>query len=83
MPLRAIAYHKAISVDALAEMFKAEWNQLVATTSFIQCPKCGAKFAVFLQQKDDPDNKSYLTDLEKRISEDCCNGKHLSEFRLA
>jgi hypothetical protein len=81
--LRAIAYHESISVDALNKIFKSEWNQLFGANTFAHCKKCGALFAVFLQDSNDPENGPYVGELEKRITEDCQSGKHQSiEIRL-
>jgi hypothetical protein len=83
MALRAIAFHESISVNALERLFKSEWHQLFAATTFAHCKKCGALFAVFLPKSDDPENGPYVAELEKRITEDCKAGKHsLVEIRL-
>jgi len=83
MPLRAIAYHESISVNALEKTFQSEWHQLFAATTFASCKKCGVLFAVFLPKSDDLNNGPYVGELEKRITEDCKAGKHvLVEIRL-
>ena len=60
MSLRAMAFHEAISVDALDEIFKADANALFAGTTVGRCFKCGMRFAVFFPDKDDPHNGEYL-----------------------
>ena len=84
MSLRAIAFHESISVGKLAELYKSEWNQLFAAAPTVaHCSKCRTQFAVFLPSSDDPQNMSYVTTLENRISEDCDKGKHSRiEMRL-
>ncbi len=80
MPLRATAFHEAISVERLDELFRSDWNQLFAGTTAAQCPQCGARFAVFFQDAGDRDNGEYLAQMEKMISDDCNSGKHRPEF---
>jgi hypothetical protein len=60
MPLRATAFHEAISVNALEEIFKAYANVLFAGTLATKCSKCGLRFAVFFPVKDDPQNEEWL-----------------------
>jgi hypothetical protein len=83
MSLAAIGFHESISVKKLEDLFKSEWNQLFAATTFAHCKKCGTLFAVFLPKSDDPQNGPYVAELEGRISKDCDKGKHsLVEIRL-
>jgi hypothetical protein len=76
MPLRAIAFHENISVENLEKLFKAEWNQLFANTTFAHCKGCKRLYAVFLADGNDKNNGDYVAELEKRISDDCNGGKH-------
>jgi hypothetical protein len=83
MSLKAIAFHESVSLGKLQELFRSEWNQLFAATTFAHCKKCRALYGVFLPQIDDPQNGPYVADLETRISENCDNGRHsLAEIRL-
>ena len=80
--LLAIAFHEAISVPRLEELFRSEWNQLFAGTTAAHCKICGRQFAVFFPQAEDPDNLNYLMFVEERIAANCSDGKHASEISL-
>jgi len=83
MALRAIAFHESISTEKLEKLFRSEWNQLFAATTFAHCPTCKVLYAVYLPNTDDKNNLDYLGDLEKEIAKDCSKGKHsLQEIRL-
>jgi len=70
-------------VDRLEKLFKSDSNQLFAGSTFAHCPRCKTLYAVFLPSIDDKKNLEYVFDLEKRIAEDCNNGKHaLPEIQL-
>jgi hypothetical protein len=58
--LLAAAFHEAVSVQRLAELFRSDWNQLFAGTTVGHCPKCRQQFAVFFSSSDDPKNLDYL-----------------------
>jgi hypothetical protein len=80
MPLRATAFHEAISVTALEELFKADANVLFAGTLATKCPRCGLRFAVFFPAKDDPQNDEYRKQVETMIANDCNHGKHRGTY---
>jgi hypothetical protein len=63
MILRAIAFHEAISVQKLEEIFKADANPVFGGTLSAKCPTCGLRFAVFFAAYDDPQNRDYLAKL--------------------
>jgi rRNA maturation protein Nop10 len=83
MALRAAAFHDAISVNALEEIFKADTNALFAGTLATRCPKCGLRFAVFFPAKDDPQNEEYREQIETMIANDCKGGKHRGTYSFA
>lgn len=83
MPLRAIAFHEAISVKKLEEIFKADPNALFGGTLAGACSKCKAKFAVFFPAKDDPHNSEYLAQLNEVIAKDCRGGRHGGEYSFS
>lgn len=80
--LLATAFHEAISVQRLADLFRSDWNQLFAGTTVGHCQKCGRQFAVFFQSSDDPQNLDYLKQIEEMIGKDCREAKHIEEIRL-
>ncbi len=82
MPLRAAAFHEAISRARLDELFRSERNQLFAGTTAGHCAKCGAQFAVFFPTDNDPENLNYLETIKQRISDDCNEGRHVAEILL-
>jgi rRNA maturation protein Nop10 len=82
MPLRATAFHEAISVSALEEIFKADANVLFAGTLATKCPKCGLRFAMFFPANDDPQNGEYRSQVEVMIANDCNRGKHVGTYSL-
>jgi hypothetical protein len=81
--LLAVAFHEAISVPRLEELFRSDWNQLFAGTTAARCKVCGRQFAVFFPRADDPDNLNYLMIVEERIAADCRDGKHIAEISLS
>ena len=81
--LLAIAFHEAVSVEKLSELFRSDTNQLFAGTAAVQCPSCRRRFAVFFPQLDDPDNVSYLGRIEELVAVDCQDGKHSAEVSLS
>ena len=81
--LIAVALHDSISADKLEDLFKSEWNQLFAATTFAHSKKCRHLYAVFLPKSGDLENGPCIAALESRIAEDCDKGKHsLTEIRL-
>jgi hypothetical protein len=80
--LLAIAFHEAVSVERLEQLFKSEQNQLFAGTTAAHCKVCGRQFAVFFPQSDDPENMKYLTEIKNRIERDCRDSKHSAEISL-
>ena len=66
----------------MEEIFGTDWNHLFGTSNATACAKCGAGFALFFPQKDDPDNRSYARSIEVKIAEDCKEGKHSQEIVL-
>jgi hypothetical protein len=80
MTLRAIAFHEAISVQKLEEIFNADANVLFGGTLRAKCPTCGLKFAVFFPAYDDPENQDYLAKLQGLIASDCKDGRHRAEY---
>lgn len=80
--LLAAAFHEAVSVGKLAELFKSDSAQLFAGTTAAHCPKCRAQFAVFFPSSDDPENFAYLKQVEGMLAADCRDGKHVSEISL-
>jgi hypothetical protein len=80
--LLATAFHEAVSVDKLADLFRSDWNQLFAGTTVGHCPKCRRQFAIFFPSSDDAHNLDYLKQIEEMIGKDCCEGKHVAEIRL-
>jgi hypothetical protein len=80
--LLAVAFHEAISVQRMAELFKTDWNQLFAGNTVGHCPKCRNQFAIFLPSSDDPKNFDYVKQIEEIIGNDCRAGKHVAEVRL-
>jgi hypothetical protein len=81
--MRAAAFHESVSTGRLEEVFRSPLNQVFATTAVLECSGCRARFAVFLQIADDPDNEAYLQVINRRIAEDCKDGKHTREIRIA
>lgn len=82
MTTRAIAFHESVASDKLQELFGSDGPQLFSSSQATGCGKCRARFAIFFPDKSDPDNISYIRDLEVTIAEDCTNGKHSQEVRL-
>lgn len=82
MPTRAIAFHESVSAKKLEELFRSDWHQLFAGTTVGHCKRCGGQFAIFFPSGDDKDNTRYLFDLEKMISDDCREGRHIAEYRI-
>jgi hypothetical protein len=80
--LLATAFHEAISVQRLADLFQSDWNQLFAGTTVGHCAKCGRQFAIFFPSSDNPKNLDYLKQIEEMIANDCREGKHVAEIRL-
>jgi hypothetical protein len=80
--LLAVAFHEAISVNKLDELFRSDLNQLFAGTTAAHCPKCRRQFAVFFPSSDDPQNVDYLKTIEEMIANDCRDGKHVAEIGL-
>jgi hypothetical protein len=78
--LRAIAFHEAISVQKLEEIFNADANVLFGGTLGAKCPTCSLKFAVFFPAYDDPENGDYLAKLQGLIASDCKGGKYRGEY---
>jgi hypothetical protein len=83
MPLRAMAFHEAISVQKLEEIFKSDKNVVFGGTLGGACANCKAKFAVFFPAKDDPHNLDYLAKLNEVIAKDCRCGKHAGEYSFS
>lgn len=82
MRLLAIAFHEAISVEKLGELFRSDLNQLFAGTTAAHCRTCGRQFAVFFPNSDDPENMDFLVAIEERIAADCQDGRHSAEISL-
>jgi hypothetical protein len=80
--LLAIAFHEAVSVEKLADVFRSGANQLFGGTIAAHCPTCRCQFAVFFPQADDPENRKYLAEIEKLIAGDCRDEKHSAEISL-
>lgn len=80
--LLAIAFHEAVSIERLTELFHSEMNQLFAGTIVAPCPVCRRQFAVFFPQADDPENVGYLAKIEELIAGDCQEGQHSPEISL-
>jgi len=80
MTRRAIAFHEAISVEKLEEIFKADANVLFAGSTAGLCPLCNLRFAVFFPAKDDPLNSEYLAKVNEMIASDCRGGRHRGEY---
>jgi nucleosome binding factor SPN SPT16 subunit len=81
--LLAIAFHEAVSVERLDQLFRSETNQLFAATIAAHCRNCGRQFAVFFPNSEDPDNMDFLIAIEERIAADCKDGSHSAEISLA
>lgn len=80
--LLAVAFHEAVSVQKLDELFRSEVNQLFAATTAAHCKTCRRQFAVFFPDSADPENLNYLGTIEERITADCRDGKHSAEISL-
>jgi hypothetical protein len=78
--MRAAAFHESVSVKRLEELFQSVSNQVFAKALASECQQCHARFAVFLQLADDPNNTAYMQEITKRISADCKDGKHSPDF---
>jgi len=76
MSLRAIALHESISRERLAELFGPVENQVFSSANATACGHCGARFAIWYADRQDPDIRSHVRGLEIRIAEDCKDGKH-------
>jgi len=80
--LLARAFHEAVSVEKLGELYKSDSAQLFGGTTVGHCPKCRRQFAVFFPASDDPHNLDYLKQIEKMIGDDCREEKHVAEISL-
>jgi hypothetical protein len=80
--LLAAAFHEAVSVQKLEQLFHSDWNQLFAGTTAAHCRTCGLQFAVFFPNSDDPENMDFLIAMEERIAADCREGQHSAEISL-
>jgi hypothetical protein len=80
--LLAIAFHEAVSVEKLADVFRSDINQLFGGTTAAGCPSYRRQFAVFFPNSDDPENVKYLADIETLIAGDCRDSKHSAEISL-
>jgi hypothetical protein len=80
MPLRAAAFHQSVSVARLEQLFNLGANILFAGTVAVQCSHCPARFAIFLPDKDNPDNAVDVTMIQERINQDCHDGHHAAEI---
>jgi nucleosome binding factor SPN SPT16 subunit len=78
--LLAAAFHEAISVEKLDELFRSDLNQLFAGTTAAHCRNCKLQFAVFFPSSDDPENMNFLVAIEERIAADCRDGRHSAEI---
>jgi hypothetical protein len=82
MPTHAIAFHESVARDRFEELFASDSAQLFAGSQKLVCPKCAARFAVYLSLKDDPNNAFYVEQLKARIAENCGGGQHVVEARF-
>jgi hypothetical protein len=84
MSLAAIAYHEAISLEKLEQLFRSDYHAVFACTMEGKCPRCQARFAVFFPFKDDDENPKYLADLMKLVGDTCRarKGGHTATYSL-
>jgi hypothetical protein len=80
--MRAASFHESVSVRRLGELFQSPLNQVFAKAVASECQQCHARFAIFLQLADDPDNAAYTQEITKTIAADCKDGKHPPEIIL-
>ena len=83
MPLRAMAFHEAISVARLEELFYVDTNAVFACSIAARCPTCKTRFAVFFPAKDDEKNPEYLAGVLEAIGRDCKRGHHVGEYSFS
>ena len=83
MALRAIALHNSVSELRLSELYGSEWAQVFRDANTIECRVCGARFALWFADRNDPEKPALTQTLKARIAQDCENGAHpLCEIRL-
>jgi hypothetical protein len=76
MPLHALAYRRDVALQNLHEYFASEDAQAHATTTSLECPRCGTRFSIVLVDKNDGGNPDYRDSLRHIIILGCNLGRH-------
>ena len=83
MPIRLSAFHGAAMLEKLKGLFSPPSNRVFDETLRTECVICHATFAIFLHDRDDPRNATYVGQVNKLIAEDCNEGKHSEELTVS
>ena len=78
----AIAFHSSISGAKIDELFGNPDTRTVPARSFAHCPTCKQLYGVYLSDKDDPGNFSYVCAIEEALKGECKGGNHRLEFTV-
>jgi hypothetical protein len=77
------AFHESVMTDKLKGLFSPPTDRLFDETLRTQCVKCQATFALFIHDRVNARNASYVTKLNALITEDCNEGKHSEELSVS
>jgi hypothetical protein len=82
MPLRALAFHRDVALEKLHEYFASEDAQAHASTTSVQCPRCGVEFTIVFSDRNDAGNPDYRCFLCRLITLGCNSGMHEETYIL-